>query len=737
MSRVGDAIVAPVTAGPAHPGWKLQPWRLWLAGGLILLAALLTLVRALQEPSLGHRFVLEGGEIVARPVPPGGPPLKGIISLQAGTLQVTLDPDLLVESGGIINRYADQHRFYAQHERLWRLLQQPQVDIVHAGGVLSVAPEPKQVLELGLRFWYPWLVGLLCMSVGLGLWVYSPQRNAAWCFLASSMGFAYIMLLLAPGSSRLLTQAPTGWQGMHMATHVAAFVQNGALCLLLWTHPSRLGGRWFGVALGLWAALWLAVDFGEWVDTIAVGFRLPVALFGPLFALLFVLQWQRARGEPLLRAQLKWLILLFALAFTVVFAAYVYGATGARITAPQAYGLSWLALLYVGLVPLVSQVGLFRLEAWWTRAWMWFAGGVLVVALDAVFVALLSLQVDHALMLALALGGWAYFPLRQWIWRRLSRDAGASARDLLPDVVALISRSALDAARLRQDWRALWDKLFEPLMVVPLDAAPEAACVIDGGRRLQVPGGEGLPGLTLELAARGRRLFTPQDARRADEVAHLVLHGLRTQASLEASVRQERARIASDLHDDLGATLLTIAQTGDAPQERHRIAQLARQALDEMRLSVRGLAGEAAPVHEAWADWRAETVTRLVQAGIGIEWRADEPPAAAMLPARTHVQLTRVLREAVSNVIRHSAARLCTVRLQWGQDRMVLSVQDNGRGLATRSGEVALAGHGLPNIERRVRQLGGSFRLAPAPGGGALLEVEVPVLEPSATIPSS
>ena len=77
-----------------------------------------------------------------------------------------------------------------------------------------------------------------------------------------------------------------------------------------------------------------------------------------------------------------------------------------------------------------------------------------------------------------------------------------------------------------------------------------------------------------------------------------------------------RGLVTPDLHDDLGATLLTIAQAGDAPHERHRIARLARQALDEMRLSVRGLAGEAAPVHEAWADWRSETVTRLMQAGI-------------------------------------------------------------------------------------------------------------------------
>ena len=98
--------------------------------------------------------------------------------------------------------------------------------------------------------------------------------------------------------------------------------------------------------------------------------------------------------------------------------------------------------------------------------------------------------------------------------------------------------------------------------------------------------------------------------------------------------------------------------------------------------------------------------------------------------------LTRVLREAVSNVIRHSAAAVCTVRLQWTGERMKLSVQDNGKGLDPAAGSSPV-GHGLPNIERRVRHLGGSFRLVTAPDGGALLEVEVPVQEPSATIAPS
>ncbi|MBC7435578.1 MAG: hypothetical protein H7332_05860 [Bdellovibrionales bacterium] len=57
--------------------------------------------------------------------------------------------------------------------------------------------------------------------------------------------------------------------------------------------------------------------------------------------------------------------------------------------------------------------------------------------------------------------------------------------------------------------------------------------------------------------------------------------------------QQERQRIAFDLHDDLGAKLLTIAQASMHADDRERISGMARQALDEMRLSVRGLTGEA------------------------------------------------------------------------------------------------------------------------------------------------
>ncbi len=208
------------------------------------------------------------------------------------------------------------------------------------------------------------------------------------------------------------------------------------------------------------------------------------------------------------------------------------------------------------------------------------------------------------------------------------------------------------------------------------------------------------------------------------ERSYAELTDLRTR---EAAQR-ERQRIASDLHDDLGAKLLTIAQTAHAqPANAERVSTLARQALDDMRLSVRGIVGEAALASDVLADWRAETVARLSEAGISPEWVADDPPAGLVLPARTHVQLTRVLREAVSNTIRHSGATRCRVVIALQGWTLSLQVDDDGHGLAFNSGgRVPTHGHGLPNMERRARKLGGVHFFGASELGGTCIRMEVP-----------
>ncbi len=120
------------------------------------------------------------------------------------------------------------------------------------------------------------------------------------------------------------------------------------------------------------------------------------------------------------------------------------------------------------------------------------------------------------------------------------------------------------------------------------------------------------------------------------------------------AAQQERHRIAADLHDDLGAKLLSIIHTDSAAAQKAgglSAATMARQALDEMRLSVRGLTAQVAPAWQVLADWRAEAMERLHTAGLQADWYADEPLEQVNLGARIQVQLTRILRESISNVL--------------------------------------------------------------------------------------
>jgi len=237
--------------------------------------------------------------------------------------------------------------------------------------------------------------------------------------------------------------------------------------------------------------------------------------------------------------------------------------------------------------------------------------------------------------------------------------------------------------------------------------------------------------LFVKALNRAENLNQELEQRVADKSREIELNWQQiSQLRTNEAAQNERRRIASDLHDDLGAQLLTIAQASQRGSEPERIAGMARQAMEEMRLSVRGLTGDAARALNVLADWRAEIVTRLTEAGMQAQWEAQEPPGDLILPARTHVQLTRVLREAVSNAIRHSGGSRCAVRMAFEPGRLHMQIEDDGRGLAPAN--KGAGGHGLPNIERRIRNLGGEHSFERSAQGGTRLVLHVPLPLPPA-----
>jgi two-component system sensor histidine kinase UhpB len=192
---------------------------------------------------------------------------------------------------------------------------------------------------------------------------------------------------------------------------------------------------------------------------------------------------------------------------------------------------------------------------------------------------------------------------------------------------------------------------------------------------------------------------------------------------VEQVTERERKRIAGDLHDDLGAKLLTIVHTS----ESDRISTLAREALEEMRLSVRGLTGKPVRLADALGDWRAEVMARLGQAGISAEWTSptEEPPQT--LPARAYVQTTRILREAVSNIIKHSSASRCTFNGAVKRTDFVLTIQDNGNGIPMELDGKLDRGHGMASMKHRAKQLQGQCLVESGPGYGTVIRLTLPL----------
>jgi two-component system, NarL family, sensor histidine kinase UhpB len=191
---------------------------------------------------------------------------------------------------------------------------------------------------------------------------------------------------------------------------------------------------------------------------------------------------------------------------------------------------------------------------------------------------------------------------------------------------------------------------------------------------------------------------------------------------VEQVTERERKRIAADLHDDLGAKLLTIVHTS----ESERISTLAREALEEMRLSVRGLTGKPVRLADALGDWRAEVVARLAQAGIDGTWDAPED-LPQTLSARAYVQTTRILREATSNIIKHSGASTCSVSVGVADGDFLLVVQDNGDGISQEADRRLDRGHGLASMKSRAKQLQGQCLVESGPGYGTVIRLTLPL----------
>lgn len=263
--------------------------------------------------------------------------------------------------------------------------------------------------------------------------------------------------------------------------------------------------------------------------------------------------------------------------------------------------------------------------------------------------------------------------------------------------------------------------------LAPGDYALEV-CVSNAG------GADASPQLVVRIAVPGPFWRSPFAWLLVALSAVALVHGFhRARVRRLLALEAIRRRIASDLHDELGAGLAQVAVSSEVAKRRNDAAR--HETLDSIAQLARDLRGSLSDI--VWAvDPARDDLPSLVHRlrdvattlfpgdACRLEFEAprDETIASIRLTPDRRRHLFLIAKEALANAARHSGARCVSVVIGLGAGELTLRVRDDGRGFA---GEGRAGGHGLANLRRRAAELGGSVVIDSVPGRGTTVELRV------------
>jgi signal transduction histidine kinase len=201
-------------------------------------------------------------------------------------------------------------------------------------------------------------------------------------------------------------------------------------------------------------------------------------------------------------------------------------------------------------------------------------------------------------------------------------------------------------------------------------------------------------------------------------------------------LRQERARIARDIHDDIGSRITQLVLHGEVMQSERPADAQTRFQLDRICEEARGVLSTmdeilwaVNPKRDTFEDFASFVCGYaeefLKPTGILCLFDADPAVSDVVLNLPVKRALLMVLKEALNNAVKHSAATEVVLRIRWQSQKLIMVISDNGKGFDQSS---AGAGrNGLANMAQRVGELGGTCVISSAPGKGCRTEFSIPL----------
>ena len=624
------------------------------------------------------------------------------VAYGAATVPITRLQGLQRSSRWLV-KDADRARHLVVHEQLASLFAGDEVRLhFDDGAKVTVPTTPRGITGLPVMFWLLSAFGLGVALVGASAVLWAPSgRNLAYAVMALSQGGNLVFMAI---EATLELGLPMPFAHLDMPVRMAldlvtAAAMVNAVCL----NPRRLPGA-IWIATGGWvfaaglASLFLAGMLpGAWWWT-----QIGVVALG-LFAI-GLLGWSY-RIEPHPFAIVLQRVSFAAIAtWTLLTVAVVT----ADQSATSAYNVADLASLvwyaFFGSVLLLARF-LVKSQDRLREFSLMAAITTVAVSFDVLLAGALSLQPFASLTVSLFLSLTIYVVSRRWILSQPMGICVLTTERMFEQLYRIAREVEARPERTATLLAQLLGELFEPLEIDVIDRRSRKSRVTGDGSGMVVPvpllGGDEVASgsVMIRFAQSGRHLFSSEDARLTDRIVEQLRRAVHFDKAVEQGRREERLRLAQDLHDDIGARLLTMMYKSQSPEMEDYV----RHTLQDLKTLTRGLAASNHRLSHAAAEWKTDLTHRLTAAHVELKWNFTFDDDILLTVVHWSA-LTRVLRELVSNAIAHSQAAQLDIDFRLEGDRIELTVSDDGVGRNPRAWSHGL---GLGGVRKRVKQLDG------------------------------
>ncbi len=682
--------------------WRLAPHLVLLSSTILMIIVTVYVIQlALQFPRLSPAISLYNEQLVISGDDTKPQPVQHFI-LPSGHMDA--QAELAIEEPDNLPSPQAYRQFIQQQSQLANALQQQPLFIQTEQQQIPLQSITRHLGDLPFLFWFQLIAGVGGVMTGIAVFAFSRPGIATACYALTGIGYALATLAAALYSTRDLILHGQLFDRLSSLNHLGVYIFGGAFIALLANYPRQLIAKKYTLGFVLSGLIvWVVGEY----QLLSIPFyaQWMIISYLSIGMLLGVIQWRHSSQSPVDRASLRWFLLTIFVSTGLFSACVVFPITlGFKIVVAQGWMLGSFLIMYWGLALGLLRYRLFDLEIWWLSIVSWLLGGLSVFIIDLSLISLLSLTSQVALLISIALTGWLYFPVRQWAMARIQRKNQQHVQDWMPHVLPLLmeTRAHADQERqIRQRWPEMLKAVFDPLYIEPSQL--NSGVISQFGQQLIAPDlslTDARQNLALNHSARGQRLFNRQDIHALNALVNITQLALSVAKARDTGARQERERIARDIHDDLGARLLSLLQHSNQQQQC-----IIRELLDDIRHLLNSLDGEDIFIEDAIATWRAEIGARVLSTSIQLHWHHN----LLILPILTAFEfhhLTRILREAVTNALKHTSLHNLYINI-YSLNNLDLHICIENDGAYTDAG--FSSGRGLQNMLRRAKSLNGDI----------------------------